>query len=407
MSQPLNTSSVNYWHKIKINGVDYLFNAITKDISKKPKNLNNLETSGINLTEKAGRLVIKNIFLMVSLDCNQSCKYCLCKDQPYSNKKIMTWHTAKKAIDLLAHEDNKSWQQITFYGGEPLINYDVIKKAAGYARRLQKDGILSRKLFLVLNTNGLLITDEIARFLKKYEVEVQLSFDGIYSDHNINRVLKNGDETFSGLEVAIDILNKYEVRVVPMVTVTEQNLINLKNSLMWLTKRIKFDATSINLVLEGTLQVKKDFGKRAAAEIFSVWRWLKQEGIKDYNLEGLFENFGKKTIPQPICGATTSKIAILPSGQILACQSLGIRDFNMLGKDSSIDETKRKVWSELKTVNRQGCHRCIAFGVCGGTCLRGSYTNTGSLNNYDKNSCDYMRNITKKIIIYKLGSGGV
>jgi len=146
---------------------------------------------------------IQSYQTMMSLEvtdaCNFRCKYCIHSDyydQARSHgSSQMSWDTAKKAIDLF-HKNSKNAEDefltIAFYGGEPLLNFKIIKNSTDYAKMLFKD----RRVRHSITTNAYLLTKEICQYFAEHKFEILVSIDGPKAVHDENRIDKNGDPTF-------------------------------------------------------------------------------------------------------------------------------------------------------------------------------------------------------------------
>ena len=130
---------------------------------------------------------LKAMCLHVTHDCNLRCKYCFAEQGLYGGTpKIMSWEVAKASIDFLIEKSvGRHNLELDFFGGEPLMNWDVVKKTVAYARGLEKE---HGKLFrFTMTTNGVLLNDEITEFLNKEMNNVVLSLDG---RKNINDAMR-------------------------------------------------------------------------------------------------------------------------------------------------------------------------------------------------------------------------
>jgi len=127
---------------------------------------------------------LRHIKLFVTTKCNFRCRYCFVS----KNSKTISFKTGKKAIDFLfssLHHD----LSLTFFGGEPLLEYNLVKNLVEYA--YQKAENLNKKIQFGIVSNGSLITDEILNFCKKYKIIFALSCDGMKLSQDIYRVLEN------------------------------------------------------------------------------------------------------------------------------------------------------------------------------------------------------------------------
>lgn len=133
--------------------------------------------------------------LNVSQACNFSCVYCYANKGLYGNEKpkLMDPKTAKKSVDLLLQKSDKV-AIITFFGGEPLLNFRVVKEVVEYAKTKGKQ--LNKEVYFTITTNGYLLTPEIADFLLENDFDINISLDGYAELHNKNRPLADGSPTY-------------------------------------------------------------------------------------------------------------------------------------------------------------------------------------------------------------------
>jgi len=139
------------------------------------------------------------ITLQITQDCNFRCKYCVYSEHNYKkqrshSKKTMSWETAKKAIDFyFSHSLDSASRNIGFYGGEPLLQFELVKRIIEYAEQKAQGKLLSFNM----TTNGSLLTDGVVGFLAAHNVRLLISIDGHQETHDRNRVLKNGAGTYN------------------------------------------------------------------------------------------------------------------------------------------------------------------------------------------------------------------
>ena len=128
--------------------------------------------------EDDGRIHITNTVLQIANDCNLNCIYCYGDGGSYGREReLMSFETAKKAIDFTV--DNSEGVNnilIVFFGGEPLINFDVVKKTFDYCKSIESDK--GKKFSFSMTTNGTILTDEIYSFIKDNKIHVMISIDG-------------------------------------------------------------------------------------------------------------------------------------------------------------------------------------------------------------------------------------
>ena len=133
---------------------------------------------------------IQSITLFLAQECNLRCTYCYAEDGEYDDRGLISYETACKAVDFLIESSGEYKDlHITFFGGEPLISFPIIKELVGYIR--DKEMETGKKISLGMTTNGTLITEEIEKFLIDNQISVQVSIDGDKETQNANRFYAN------------------------------------------------------------------------------------------------------------------------------------------------------------------------------------------------------------------------
>lgn len=140
---------------------------------------------------------IEQMTLQVTQNCNLRCSYCFYGEDNYENRhhanKQMSFETAKKAIDfLLSHSRDRERIHLAFYGGEPLLEFDLIKKCVEYI----EEQVEGKEITFGMTTNGTVISDEIVDFWIKHDFLIMISLDGDKNSHDTNRKFKNGAGTY-------------------------------------------------------------------------------------------------------------------------------------------------------------------------------------------------------------------
>ena len=162
--------------------------------------------------------------VVITLRCNCLCRYCHASSVDYSNKEYdMSWETAKKTIDMIFQTPSNDIK-IEYQGGEPLLNWDILKQSILYAEFLNK--IAKKTLGFVICTNLIQITDEQINFCKKHNVEISTSLDGTKELHDCNRqsrICSSAYEAFvKNTEKVKSVLGNDSVS--PLLTITRANL---------------------------------------------------------------------------------------------------------------------------------------------------------------------------------------
>ncbi len=172
-----------------------------------------------------------NVTLVLTHDCNLRCLYC------YAGKKFrraMSWDVAKRAIDL-GLSDSPPWMDLAFFGGEPLMELPLLRRALGYAR----EQALPRgtKVRPQVTTNGTMLTDEVARFLATEGFYVGLSIDGCREAHEATRPLCDGRSSFDAVVAGLDHALAHRLRMEVIAVVDPANVRWLAQSVAFLADR--------------------------------------------------------------------------------------------------------------------------------------------------------------------------
>ena len=136
--------------------------------------------------------VVKALCLHIAHDCNLACQYCFAEEGEYHGKReLMSYEVGKKALDfLVANSGNRRNLEVDFFGGEPLMNFQVVKDLVAYGRSLEKEH--DKNFRFTLTTNGVLLDDDIMEFANKEMGNVVLSIDGRKEVHDRMRPFRKG-----------------------------------------------------------------------------------------------------------------------------------------------------------------------------------------------------------------------
>ncbi|MGN1318423.1 MAG: radical SAM protein, partial [Lachnospirales bacterium] len=143
--------------------------------------------------------VVKALCLHIAHDCNLKCKYCFAEEGEYHGKReLMSLEVGKKAIDMLIKASGKRKNlEVDFFGGEPLMNFDVVKGIVEYARSIEKDA--GKNFRFTITTNGILLNDEIMEYINENMHNVVLSIDGRKSVHDRMRPRAGGQGSYDNI----------------------------------------------------------------------------------------------------------------------------------------------------------------------------------------------------------------
>lgn len=294
---------------------------------------------------------LKYLVLWVTDRCNLACKYCYAKSN-ISNTN-MEFHVAKNALDIL--EDNST---VILAGGEPLLNFDLIEKVCLYIRKY-KQGIK-----INLQSNGTLITEEIGKKLKDFNVGIGISLDGMPKVNDINR--GNSGEVIKG----ISILKSLGVNVNLNAVVTQNNVHNLHELIELALYLGNVKGIGLDLLRQRHKCVERASCDEVYESIIKIHE--KCEEIKRITgreiyireIEDARIRIEKSLEACHYCYASKGEAAVvIPNGDMYACSSLvGIREY-YYGNILSKYKIKPLIGIEFKE-----CRNCEYYIICKKMC---------------------------------------
>lgn len=150
--------------------------------------------------------VVKALCLHIAHDCNLACRYCFAEEGEYhGDRSMMSFEVGKQALDFLVENSGSRRNlEVDFFGGEPLMNFEVVKQLVAYGRSLEEKH--SKKFRFTLTTNGVLLNDEVMEFANREMANVVLSIDGRREVHDKMRPTRNGKGSY---DLIIDKFKKF------------------------------------------------------------------------------------------------------------------------------------------------------------------------------------------------------
>lgn len=345
----------------------------------------------------------QSLYLIVSTACNLDCDYCFYRSSAsnsLSHRQNMDLATAKKALlDFKKiiesnYKGDDYWQQVTFYGGEPLMNKKLLYQAIPFAREL-----FDNSTNLVINTNATLLEKKDISLFKNNNVEVQVSLDGDSETHNLHRKTHLGEPTYNIVMDNIKKLLNSGVKVLPMITATDDNIDNFSERLYSIVKELGINDFAVNVLITNSFDTSIEYTEKLATEMLKAY--LEFGNIaSDYAFVELYNRLlGKdKTIAKSSCGSSR-KITVFPDGKVYACQAMEKVKQNYMStiNDNYVFNSNWDCWRNRSRFDKEDCLNCGSILSCGGGCATGSYNVQGSIYDIDRNNCEYTKKLFKKI----------
>ncbi len=345
--------------------------------------------------------VIKALCLHVAHTCNLNCSYCFASQGKYQgDRAVMSFEVGKQAFDfLVANSGTRRNLEVDFFGGEPLMNWDVVKQLVAYARSIEKEH--NKNFRFTLTTNGLLIDDEVIDFLNKEMSNVVLSLDGRKEVHDLFRKDYAGNGSYDKIIPKFKRLvesrggKNYYMRG----TFTHNN-VDFTEDIFHMA-----DLGFAELSMEPVVCAPDDpcaLTDEDLPKLFEQYEILAKEMIKRKR-EGrpftfyhyMIDLKNGPCIYKRItgCGSGTAYMAVTPWGELFPChQFVGDPKYSL---GNIWDGVKNKeCQDEFRSCNayaREECRDCWAKLYCSGGCAANAYHATGSIGGIYKYGCELFK----------------
>jgi len=333
--------------------------------------------------------VVKAMCLHIAHDCNLRCKYCFASTGEFhGERQMMPFSVGKAALDfLIAHSGNRHNLEVDLFGGEPLMNFDVVKQIVAYGRELEQKH--NKTIRFTITTNGVALNDEITDYLNREMHNVVLSLDGRREIHDALRPTVNGKGSYDLILPKIKKLieqrgeKEYYVRG----TFTNQNLDFMQDVKAMIAEG--FEQISIEPVV-------LDQSSPYALLEEHVGRILQEyDDLADFTLQqrknGKWFNFFhfmmdlgngpclRKRISG--CGAGVEYVAITPTGDIYPCHQFVGEDGFCMGSvlTGEFDTNMQQKFLGCNVRTKQACQSCWAKYFCSGGCAANAYKYNGDI----------------------------
>lgn len=357
------------------------------------------ENTAINYKNK--NQVIKALCFHIAHTCNLTCDYCFASQGKYhGDKAFMSLEVGKGAIDfLIANSGARRNLEVDFFGGEPLMNWEVVKQIVMYAREQEK--IHNKNFRFTLTTNGMLINDDVIEFANKEMHNVVLSLDGRKEVHDSLRKTAGGKGSYDTIVPKFkEFVEKREGKGYYMRGTFTHNNVDFTKDVLHMA-----DLGFTELSMEPVVCDEKDpyaLTEEDLPELFRQYEILATEMIKRKK-EGKGFTFyhyildlkGGPCIYKRVtgCGSGTEYLAVTPWGELYPChQFVGDSEYSMGNVWDGITKTDlRDEFKECNVYSRQECRDCWARLYCSGGCAANAYHATGSINGIYDYGCRLFR----------------
>ena len=350
---------------------------------------------------KKRQSVIKALCLHVAHDCNLACKYCFaCEGEYHGPKGLMSYEVGKKALDyLIDHSGSRKNLEVDFFGGEPSLNFEVVKQLVAYGRSREAD--TGKNFRFTYTTNGIILTDEIMDFCNKEMSNVVLSLDGRREVNDRMRVNRGGAGSYD------TIVPKFQ----KFVEKREGKDYYIRGTYTRFNKDFAADILHMADLGFKEISIEPVVAEPSAPyalkeedlpELLTQYEVLAKEMIRrERNGEGftfyhyMIDLDGGPCVVKRVsgCGVGTEYMAVTPEGDFYPChQFVGKSEFLLGNVNDGV--TNASVCDQFKNCNiysHEECDNCFARMYCSGGCAANAYHATGSVNGIYSYGCDLFR----------------
>lgn len=345
--------------------------------------------------------VVKALCLHIAHDCNLACRYCFAEEGEYHGRRaMMSYEVGKQALDfLIANSGNRKNLEVDFFGGEPLMNWKVVKDLVAYGRSQEK--IHNKHFRFTLTTNGVLLNDEIMEFANKEMDNVVLSIDGRREVHDFMRPFRKGAGSY---DLVVPKFQKFadsrgQKKYYARGTFTRHNL-DFSKDVLHLAD-LGFEQISVEPVVADE---KEEYALQweDVPKICEEYDKLAKEIIKREK-EGRGFNFfhfmidltGGPCVYKRLsgCGSGTEYLAVTPWGDLYPChQFVGEEKFLMGNVWDGVQKPEiRDAFKECNVYAKEKCRECFARFYCSGGCSANSHKLNGTINGTYEVGCQLER----------------
>lgn len=362
--------------------------------------------------------------------CNMACDYCFIEGKENVCDK-MDWNTAKKSVDFLIKNSGKAKRlSILFFGGEPMLEFDLLKKIVAYSsREVEK---VEKEIHFTMTTNGTLMTEEKARFMADNKISYMVSLDGRKDDHDRHRFYRNGEGSFDLLLENLDVMKRYNPRLSVRVTPFPDTVANLFENVKYLIE-LGLREFVIGMAHGNIPEWKPEHRIEHRHNLILLFNWLRDlnNKTKEYRsvrincFDDLFRQYrsylgpmgmirnckDEKESPSPFishCGLVDDSnrafssfgcrggmgyVCISPKGKLFPCSLLlGRKDqegiYPLGDVFRGVDEPRRKEFMLLNANRQKNCMDCEACMTCSGGCPGNNFDATGKVTQVNAKQCD-------------------
>ncbi|MBQ4155863.1 MAG: thioether cross-link-forming SCIFF peptide maturase, partial [Clostridia bacterium] len=370
------------------------------------------EYENLAIDFKKRNTVIKALCLHIAHSCNLNCSYCFAAQGKYHGAdSLMSYETGKRALDfLIENSGDRHNLEVDFFGGEPLLNFPVVKRLVNYARSIEKQH--NKNFRFTLTTNGVLIDEDVIDFCNKEMDNVVLSLDGRREKHDFFRKDLAGNGSYDKILPKFkEFVEKRGDKSYYMRGTFTHNNVDFTEDIFHMAD-LGFKELSMEPVVckpdEEYALTYEDLPK-----VLEQYEILAKEMIKRRRAGNgfTFYHYMLDLTSGPCiykritgCGSGTEYMAVTPQGELYPCHQF-VGDENYKLGDIFTGVTNKQKVDEFKLCNayaKEECKDCFARLYCSGGCAANAYHATGNINGIYEYGCELFKKRIECAIMMKV-----
>lgn len=349
------------------------------------------------------------LYLLTTDGCNLGCTYCYIENALPENYSftMMSKETAVRGMELFAKNlshDTKE-PKVILYGGEPLLNSEVVYTAINHFEEMRCLGMLPKDTSLTINTNATLIDETFLGFVKGKDIQIAVSLDGTREMHNSMRKFKDGRGTYDKVIRNCEQMLKHGISFGFSITITKANIHNLEEVLLWVYEKFGVKSIGFNIAIHQNEKVigmsEKEYGELVTQKLINCFKICREKGIYEDRIMRKVDAFVDGYPYIYDCGAPGDQFVISPEGLVGVCQAYCGNKKYFVPMDDVQDVRNHPIWKTWKSrspLYQRQCYSCISIGICGGGCPYNAELKTGSIWGIDETLCIHSKGSVEFLI---------
>lgn len=345
-----------------------------------------------------------SVTLMLAQKCNLRCTYCYGESGEYGDCGVMNLDVAIKAIDYLAKISKEKKLYVVFFGGEPLLKFDIIKEVVAYCKR--KEAEIDKKFFFSITTNGTLINEEIEKFFIDNKFAVQISIDGTKEKHDLNRYDSNHEGCYDKvIEKTANLRKKFAISARATASKNNLDYVEIFEHLYSLGFVRITIATARNTLDEA------DFEKLLKEYKRYLWyfNYLVKKGdfhkactMNDIIMPLRKFEYGSERYLG--CGVVRTMCAVDITGKIYPCHRFVSSKECVIGNvNKGMTEKSNDFLNNTRVENHRQCKSCWVNNLCLGGCSNENYEYSGDITVSSERTCRFNKMLFEELLKVYVG----